>query len=73
MVPYNSKSGKDSGVTAYEIKDEYIIVQFNSIRYRYSYKSCGAEAVETMKELARASKGLSTFIARRQPAYDEKD
>jgi hypothetical protein len=53
MTPYSSRSGKRSGVTAYEAGEDYLLV-------------------EKMKRLATASKGLSTFIARHQPAYEGK-
>lgn len=72
MTPYLSKSGKRSGVTAYEIGNTFIIVQFNRGQYKYSYSSCGRAAVETMKELALASNGLSTFIAQNRPNYEWK-
>ena len=72
MTPYLSRSGKKSGVQAYEIGPGYIIVEFPASRYKYSYSSCGREAVETMKKLALASKGLSTFISRHDPVYEQK-
>ena len=54
-----------SGVTAFKIKSDSILVQFtgNSI-YEYSYASAGKEKVEKMKELALKGRGLSTFISR---------
>ena len=73
MTPYNSLSGKPSGVTAYRIGSDYIIVQFNNDKeavYKYSYASCGRSATETMKQLARQSRGLSTYIAQQDPAYE---
>ena len=70
MTPYKSKSGKSSGVTAFDIGEDYIRVQFNFIEtYTYSYKTAGEKAVEKMKALAQAQKGLSTYISRNQPAY----
>lgn len=72
MTPYSSTSGKRSGVTAYEIGDTFIIVQFYGGQYQYSYSSCGRSAVETMKGLALASNGLSTFIAQAKPQYEWK-
>lgn len=72
MIPYSSTSGKISGITAYEIGKDYIIVQFDIVKYRYSYSSCGRSITEEMKELALISCGLSTFISRVQPAYDWK-
>jgi hypothetical protein len=70
MTPYKSRSGKKSGVAGYRIGADYIIVQFtNGTVYKYSYKSCGQTTTETMKQLARASLGLSTFISQNDPAY----
>jgi len=70
MIPYSSTSGKKSGVSAYENGNDYIIVQFNAWLYKYSYRSCGQSATETMKRLAVASGGLSTFIAQQKPDYE---
>ena len=72
MTPYRSRSGKRSGVLAYEIGATYIVVEFNAKSYKYTYSSCGRETVETMKKLALASNGLSTFISRNDPAYEQK-
>jgi len=72
MTPYRSNSGKKSGVLAYEIGKDFIIVQFRSYKYKYSYRSCGQNSTETMKNLAFISKGLSTFIAQYKPNYEWK-
>lgn len=72
MTPYSSTSGKQSGVIAYEIGTDHIIVQFKGGNYKYSYRSCGKDATETMKKHALASNGLSTFIAQEQPPYEWK-
>jgi len=70
MTTYKSKSGKHSGVTAYQNGHNYIIVQFNhSVVYKYTYRSAGKPTIEKMKALALANKGLSTFISQHQPAY----
>jgi hypothetical protein len=70
MTPYKSKSGKYSGVTAYQIGRDYIAVQFNhSEVYKYTYSSAGKAVIEKMKSLALANKGLSTYISRHQPPY----
>jgi hypothetical protein len=64
MEPYGNLSG-NSGVTAYAEADSYIEVQFRGGRvYTYSYAHAGIEHVEQMKLLARAGKGLSTYISR---------
>jgi hypothetical protein len=65
MTSYISTSGKSSGVTAYEIGDDYIKVKFGSYKtYKYSYSLNDEGTIDTMKELALASRGLSSFIAR---------
>lgn len=71
MIPYKSKSGKPSGVTAYEIGDDYIIVEFSHHeKYTYSYGSASKATIEKMKKLAVAKKGLSTFISRENPGFE---
>jgi hypothetical protein len=71
MRPYKSKSGKSSGVTGYISGKDHIIVQFNySSNYKYSYKSAGRDVVETMKKLASAMQGLSTYISQHNPGYE---
>lgn len=71
MTPYISKSGKSSGVSAYEIGKNFITVRFKrSDDYTYSYNSAGKHAVEAMKKLARRGKGLSTYISQNKPGYD---
>ena len=73
MKPYHSSSGKESGVIAYEIGEDFIDVQFRTKeKYRYSYKSAGEAAIEKMKELAKAGKGLSTFISQERPGYESE-
>ena len=72
MIPYSSISGKKSGVSAYEIGDDHIVVQFYAGQYKYSYSSCGQTATEAMKGCALASNGLSTYIAQNKPDYEWK-
>ena len=64
MENYRSTSGKQSGVTAYEIGTDFIKVQFikGSI-YEYTYSRDGKNNVEIMKAKARAQNGLATFIS----------
>jgi len=70
MTPYKSRSGKQSGVTAFQIGDDYIIVQFNhSENYKYTYDSAGSSTIEKMKSLALVQQGLSTFISQNKPQY----
>ena len=55
----------DSGVTAYEIRDDSIVVDFKSgDKYLYSYGIPGKYAVEAMKVLATKGIGLSTYISK---------
>jgi hypothetical protein len=57
--------GGDSGVTAYEIGDDFIKVQFrDGSLYLYNYQSAGRSNIEHMKELAIAGRGLNSFISK---------
>lgn len=52
-----------SGVKAYQIGIDYILVKFDSyITYKYSYKRAGQFKVEKMKMLAIRGKGLNSYI-----------
>ena len=63
MESYKNSSG-NSGVSAFEIQEKSILVEFNHDRiYRYNYSSAGKEHVENMKKLAQEGKGLSTYIS----------
>lgn len=63
MQPYLRLAG-DSGVVAYDIKPRSIDVEFvDGMVYTYSWTSTGRERVERMKLLARAGRGLSTYIS----------
>lgn len=57
-------SGGDSGVSAFEIGSDYIIVKFSgTVRtYKYSYRKAGQNQVENMKELAKSGSGLNSYI-----------
>jgi hypothetical protein len=58
-------SNSASGVKAYEIGLNYILVKFNSFKiYKYSYSKAGTYKVEKMKKLALRGKGLNTYINR---------
>lgn len=71
MRPYSSKGGKKSGVTAFQIGRDYIVVQFNdSSIYKYSTRSAGNDAIQITIKLAKASQGLSTYIAQNDPGYE---
>ena len=62
----------DSGVEAYECGPGWITVRFRGRPERYVYDGTkpGADHVARMQELARAGRGLSTYISRHvQKAY----
>lgn len=63
MTPYKNLHG-NSGVTGYEIGDDYIKVQFDyDAVYLYTIKSTGKKHIAKMKQLAREGNGLSTYIS----------
>jgi hypothetical protein len=62
MAPY-ANAGGTSGVTAFELGDESITVQFKGgSTYLYTYQSAGVDHIEQMKTLAQAGQGLGTYI-----------
>jgi len=64
MRAYGNLSG-NSGVKAYQIRDGEIEVEFvNGQAYRYDDASTGSGRVRKMQRLARAGRGLSTYISR---------
>jgi len=72
MERYRSNSGKPSGATGFEMGDDFIAVAFGARSYEYTYASCGQVHIEAMKRHARASRGLSTYIAQKDPRYARK-
>ena len=54
--------GNDSGVTAFEIGKDYILVQFKNHTYEYNYITPGEVHTNNMKSLARRGKGLNGYI-----------
>ncbi|HEX8516640.1 MAG TPA: hypothetical protein VF868_10605 [Bacteroidia bacterium] len=71
MRSYSSRSGKPSGVIAYETGEDFIIVQFKSGDiYTYSDRRAGKKHVDAMKSRATARRGLSTYISQNKPRYD---
>ena len=53
----------DSGVTAYDYGDDFIVVRFKTgIEYTYTYKSAGRNNIEMMKRHADSGDGLNSFI-----------
>jgi hypothetical protein len=63
MQWYKNLNG-DSGVAAFEIGADYILVKFTgtSRTYRYSYLKAGKAHVEQMKILAQNGRGLNAYI-----------
>ena len=60
----DGNQSRESGVVAYDIDAGQIIVQFrNGDRYLYTEDSAGAANIARMQELARAGRGLSSFIS----------
>ncbi len=59
-------SGGNSGVLAYEIGSDHILIRFsgNSRIYSYSYSKAGQHHVETMKRFAESGSGLNSYINR---------
>jgi hypothetical protein len=56
--------GGNSGVVAYALHRDSIVVRFqDGSTYEYTLQSAGAARLDTMKRLAIAGRGLSTFIA----------
>jgi hypothetical protein len=63
MERYKNIEGH-SGVTGYEAGTNSIAVEFNhNAVYLYTNKSAGKSVVEKMKRLAKAGRGLSTYIS----------
>ncbi|MCS3748153.1 hypothetical protein FHY18_003786 [Xanthomonas arboricola] len=63
MQRYGNRQGH-SGVVAYALADGAIAVRFGSGQtYVYTADSAGAEVVATMQRLAKAGRGLSTYIS----------
>ena len=65
MQTYKNLGG-NSGISAYEIFDDYIAIQFSdgSI-YEYSKMSAGSDNIEQMKILACNGQGLNSFVMRK--------
>nr|WP_320153964.1 hypothetical protein [uncultured Draconibacterium sp.] len=56
--------GRDSGISSYEIGDDFIFVKFTGTfrTYRYSYRKAGQHHIENMKRLAKSGSGLNGYI-----------
>ncbi|SPB18530.1 hypothetical protein NOV72_05729 [Caballeronia novacaledonica] len=72
MQTYRNLAG-NSGVEAFDILPNGIKVRFVSGgTYLYDYRVPGRTRVEEMKQLARAGRGLSTYIAKFGAEYAER-
>lgn len=73
MIDYSNRGG-DSGISAYEIKEDGIVVQFSTgTKYLYTNMSAGASNIEEMKKLATIGKGLNSFIMKyARTSYSKK-
>ena len=55
--------GGNSGISAYEVGDDFIIVRFKKGGiYLYNYSITGSDHVNKMIELARIGDGLNGYI-----------
>jgi hypothetical protein len=60
-----ANNNRNSGVSSYQIGNDYIWVGFNSGSvYEYTYASAGSSNIETMKSYAVSGSGLGGFINR---------
>lgn len=74
MEPYKNLGG-NSGVVAFQIGGDFIIVQFREGQYtfyKYTYMSAGSIAIETMKRLARQGQDLNSYISTNKPDYSSR-
>ena len=64
MERYRNLQG-NSGIESYSFGRDSIIITFRSgDTYKYNYAVTGKEHIQNMKILARAGRGLSTYISR---------
>ncbi len=64
MTNYSNK-GANSGISAYKINNDGIIIQFSTgAKYLYTNSSAGTSNIEEMKRLAVKGEGLNSFIMR---------
>ena len=64
MKRYRNLDG-NSGVTAYENGCGFIRIRFvNGDTYEYTDEATGREHIANMQQLARAGRGLATYVSR---------
>ncbi len=62
MKPYRHQAG-NTGISGFHVKPDSIAIQFkDGSIYLYDSRRPGKKHVEAMKELARAGKGLTTYV-----------
>lgn len=68
MILYKNLS-KSSGITHYEIAEDYIAVKFMGEPkvYYYTYSRIPKYHIEKMKALAQGGRGLATYINQNPP------
>ena len=68
MTSYKNISGA-SGITHYEIDEDYVAVKFTGERsvYYYTHSRISKYHIEKMKTLAISGKGLATYINQNPP------
>ncbi|WLE96889.1 MAG: hypothetical protein QTN59_19700 [Candidatus Electrothrix communis] len=60
MKPYRNP---ESGITAYDIANDYMLIQFKGTKiYRYDESCVGAEHLAQMKIFAEEEDDLNTYI-----------
>ena len=72
-LPYRS-TDPNTGVLNYEIAGSTLILEFQHTKHRYVYGPLapGQRHVAKMIELARAGKGLSTYVSQKVKSYQAK-
>lgn len=64
MKDYRNEGG-GSGVARFELGADSITIEYSSgATYLYTVESAGREAIDTMKQLAEAGKGLNSYIGK---------
>ena len=73
MIRYKNHTG-NSGILAYEIGDDWIIILFQGRgKYLYTHHSNGRTHIEAMKKLAQQGAGLATYVNKYvRDKYEEK-
>jgi len=76
MTSYSSIKGKGSGVASYELKEDGIVLYYESrtgkLRsFLYSYAISGKEHVEQIIGFAKRSEHLNTYLSKHRIRYRE--